>query len=98
MSREYDLYLQDHRDSVKKAFEFIRDKIPSLVPVDQELRLTQQICFDHDRSKNTEDEYEPYDEYFYGKNRIDHIRLFRIMNTLGCFIFIVTLITGSIGF
>lgn len=69
MSREYDLYLQDHRDGVKKAFEFIRDKIPSLVPVDQELRLTQQICFDHDRSKNNEDEYEPYDEYFYGKNR-----------------------------
>lgn len=69
MSREYDLYLQDHRDSVKKAFEFIRDKIPSLVPVDQELRLTQQICFDHDRSKNNNDEYEPYDEYFYGKNR-----------------------------
>lgn len=69
MSREYDLYLQDHRDGVKKAFEFIRDRIPPLVPVDQELRLTQQICFDHDRSKNNEDEYEPYDEYFYGKNR-----------------------------
>lgn len=69
MSRDYDLYLQEHRDGVKKAFEFIRDRIPSLVPVDQELRLTQQICFDHDRSKNNEDEYEPYDEYFYGKNR-----------------------------
>ena len=69
MSREYDLYLQDHRDSVKKAFEFIRDWISSLVPEGQGLVLTRQICFDHDRSKNIEDEYEPYDEYFYGKNR-----------------------------
>lgn len=69
MSREYDLYLQDHRDSVKKAFEFIRDRIPSLIPEGQELILTQQICFDHDRSKNNEDECEPYDGYFYGKNR-----------------------------
>lgn len=69
MSREYDLYLQDHRDSVKKAFEFIRDKIPSLISEGQELALTQQICFNHDYSKNNEDEYNPYDAYFYGKNR-----------------------------
>lgn len=69
MSREYDLYLHDHRACVKKAFEFIRDVIPSLIPEGQELALTQQICFNHDRSKNNEDEYEPYDEYFYGKNR-----------------------------
>lgn len=62
MSRKYDLYLQDHKDGVKKAFEFIRDRIPSIIPEGQELVLTQQICFDHDRSKNTEDEYEPYDE------------------------------------
>ena len=69
MSREYDLYLHGHRACVKKAFEFIRDMIPSLIPEGQELALTQQICFNHDRSKNNEDEYEPYDEYFYGKNR-----------------------------
>ena len=69
MSREYDLYLHGHRACVKKAFEFIRDMIPSLIPEGQELALTQQICFNHDRSKNNDDEYEPYDEYFYGKNR-----------------------------
>ncbi len=69
MSREYDLYLQDHRAGVKKAFEFIRDRIPSLIPEGQELALTQQICFNHDDSKIILDEYEPYDTYFYGKNK-----------------------------
>lgn len=71
MSREYDLYLQDHRGSVKKAFKFIRDRIPSLIPEGQELALTQQICFGHDSSKYSEGEYDPYDAYdayFYGKN------------------------------
>lgn len=69
MSKEYDLYLQEHRTNVKKGFEWIKENLPELIPNDTRLDLTHQIAFAHDASKDKRDEYEPYDVYFYGGNR-----------------------------
>lgn len=70
MSREYDLYLQQHKDNVRKGFEWIKLNLPELLNCGYSIEfLENQICFSHDASKSELDEYEAYDKYFYGGNR-----------------------------
>lgn len=73
MSREYDLYLQEHKFNVKKGYDWIKENLPDLIPDDMRLYLTYQIGFVHDASKTEPDEYGPYDEYFYGGNRSNQV-------------------------
>lgn len=56
MSQKYDKYLENHRQAVKKAYQWIAAYIPELTDVE----ATRNIEF-HDMSKNTPDEYKPYD-------------------------------------
>lgn len=67
MSNQYDIYLHNHRENVRKGFEYIRDNLPELLKdgVDYEW----QICFNHDKSKDDPEEYNAYDKYFYGGNQ-----------------------------
>lgn len=70
MSREYDLYLREHRENVKKGFSWIRANLPILLePVKDTDDLVWQIEAAHDFSKNDPEEYNAYDAYFYGGNR-----------------------------
>lgn len=76
MSREYDLYLKQHKTNVTKGFRWIQENLPNLVSNDileqfraENINLEHQICFAHDASKTEPDEYEAYDRYFYGGNR-----------------------------
>lgn len=69
MSKQYDLYLEQHRDNVAKGFYWIRDNLPELLINIPGVSYEHQICYSHDFSKNESDEYEAYDVYFYGGNR-----------------------------
>nr|WP_296955199.1 DUF5662 family protein [uncultured Mediterraneibacter sp.] len=69
MSKEYNLYLQQHRANVRKGFDWIKENCPELIPDKDRLRLTRQIGIEHDNSKGQSDEYNAYDAYFYGKNK-----------------------------
>ena len=70
MSKEYDLYLQEHKNNVKKGFEWIIHNLPSIIPNDVNIGdLEWQICINHDLSKSDKEEYDAYDKYFYGGNR-----------------------------
>lgn len=69
MSREYDLYLEQHKGNVAKGFRFIRDELPDLLIEIAGVDYEHQICFNHDASKTDSDEYCAYDAYFYGGNR-----------------------------
>lgn len=69
MSREYDLYLEQHKGNVAKGFHWIQEYLPELIPTNDGIDYEHQICFAHDASKNEADEYEAYDAYFYGGNR-----------------------------
>ena len=72
MSREYDLYLEQHKNNVRKGFEWLEDNLPELfeiVSADEHAQMRHEICFEHDASKIMDDEYDAYDAYFYGGNR-----------------------------
>lgn len=73
MSKEYDLYLQEHKANVKKGYDWIKENLPDLIPSDMRLILEHQIGFVHDASKTEPDEYGPYDAYFYGGNRSSQV-------------------------
>ncbi len=66
MSIEYDKYIRDHKDNVLKGLHWCIDNIPELfdeVPMDDVYKLVVT----HDSSKWTAEEYDAYDNYFYGK-------------------------------
>ena len=69
MSKQYDLYLEQHRSNVAKGFYWIQENIPELLIDIPGVSYEHQICYSHDYSKNESDEYEAYDAYFYGGNR-----------------------------
>lgn len=66
MSKEYDQYLQDHIANVRHAYSWLVSHFKDL-----ESKIGDQfIIFSaHDKSKYGDDEYKPYDDYFYGKNK-----------------------------
>lgn len=68
MSREYDLYLEEHKANVAKGYRWIRENLPEIIGLyyGNEYDLEQQICYQHDASKTEMDEYVAYDRYFYG--------------------------------
>ena len=68
MSYSYDLYLHEHIDNVRKAYEWLVDNIPE---VEKRLLAESEMvdCAAHDLSKFSKEEYDAYDKYFYGGNR-----------------------------
>lgn len=71
MSYEYDQYLQQHKSNVLKGYCWLEDNLPEIFNGDPELMTTTrwQIEFNHDSSKTGLDEYEAYNNYFYGNNK-----------------------------
>lgn len=69
MSKQYDLYLEQHIEYVAKGFYWIKENLPELIKEMPGVDYEHQICFAHDDSKWKKDEYDAYDAYFYGGNR-----------------------------
>ena len=67
MSYGYDQYLTEHRENVAMGFRWLCHNLPALVTPRE--KYEWQICTNHDYSKNSPDEYLPYDAYFYGKSK-----------------------------
>lgn len=74
MSREYDLYLEEHKLNVKKSFEWLREHLPGFVAGED---YEWQIVLAHDHSKSEPDEYRAYDNYFYGSRSYSNVRSFK---------------------
>lgn len=70
MSKEYDLYLINHVVNVMKGLNWFNEKMPHLFVDDKfKSEVFYNICIKHDESKKNRDEYDAYDEYFYGENK-----------------------------
>jgi hypothetical protein len=70
MSEQYETYLHDHRHGLKEAFEWLKINIPELFEnLDEGIDLEHQIVMAHDSSKDSPEEYEAYDKYWYGGNK-----------------------------
>lgn len=67
MSKEYDAYLNNHRFNVSRGYSWLYKNLPEIFDGMDEYSAT--LWLHHDESKNDPDEYNAYDNYFYGKNR-----------------------------
>ena len=72
MSIAYDAYLTQHRDNVRKGAEWIRANLTDVLSGYE--GFYNDICWDHDASKNTREEYFAYDEYFYGGRHTNAVK------------------------
>ena len=68
MSFQYDRYLERHKADVCKGFEWISKNLPWLLDGCGG-DVAYQVCVAHDASKYETEEYDAYDNYFYGRNR-----------------------------
>lgn len=67
MSKEYDAYLSNHRANVAKGYNWLHKHLPEIF--DSMDEYSARLYLNHDQSKKDPDEYNAYDDYFYGKNR-----------------------------
>ena len=70
MSEKYDEYIQEHKENVGKAFDWLSENIPEIFDNDVFKGECEFQCkFAHDKSKYDAEEYDAYDKYFYGGNK-----------------------------
>jgi hypothetical protein len=72
MSKEYNKYLQEHKDNVAAAFYWIQKNLPEILTGGFDYE--RQICSAHDQSKSNYNEYAAYDNYFYGKDQSYNVK------------------------
>lgn len=70
MSKEYNDYIKEHKQNVKKAFQWMKVNLPEIFSTDYLKSKCECLCgYDHDLSKYSDEEYDAYDKYFYSENR-----------------------------
>lgn len=75
MSAEYDLYLSQHIDNVVKGYYWLTEHMSNIaaqfdsVCAIAGLTNAEHFLRQHDQSKFSKEEYDSYDDYFYGNNR-----------------------------
>lgn len=84
MSAIYDEYLDNHKNNVKKGYEWLIEYVPNIFMtdgvMDERLKaVTEHLCtFSHDFSKTTPEEYNAYDAYFYGNRSYEVVKNFEL--------------------
>ena len=85
MSAIYDQYIDEHKNNVKKAYEWMVKNIPSIFE-DENGNIDEQLKTDvlyactamHDFSKKSSEEYDAYDAYFYGNKSYQVVKDFEM--------------------
>ena len=68
MSLAYDQYLAEHIGNVDKGLHWMLDNL-ALSQEEKSAIETAMVSFNHDESKYSTEEYDAYDQYFYGQNK-----------------------------
>ena len=74
---EYMAYIKEHRENVKKAFKFFIENNKIMQSTNREIQeavlylKNNNIIENHDNSKFSDEEFEPYRRYFYSINEIE---------------------------
>ena len=66
MSKAYTEYIVAHRENVKKAYDWLKSH--KIIKGNLEKQIMQ-----HDASKYSDEEYDAYDKYFYGKEKTEKV-------------------------
>lgn len=82
MSLEYDNYLKEHKVNVGAALVWLQDNLPEVLNCTDEdgndFDWEWQIVLKHDASKSDPEEYDAYDNYFYGNKSFENTQKFNL--------------------
>lgn len=78
MSLKYDIYIQEHKENVMKAFNWLEENVLSEMYDEKDRLEFGRVVCQHDDSKYNEEEYEAYDEYFYGNKSYKAVENFNL--------------------
>ena len=79
MSQKYDEYILQHKSFVREAFDWLCKNTPELfLDEEQRAKVEYQIVNAHDQSKYSKEEYDAYDNYFYGNRSYEVVRVFNV--------------------
>lgn len=70
MSEKYDNYIKEHIGNVEKGYKWMKNHLPKEI-FDGVTENDEWNIGVHDLSKYGKEEYDAYDEYFYGSNKDD---------------------------
>lgn len=74
MSVEYDNYIREHRDNLKRGLEWLKEWHQEHPGFDEAITEALLIADSHDESKYSKEEYDAYDTYFYGGERTPEVQ------------------------
>ena len=66
MSAEYDLYIKEHIENLKKGLEWMYENLSDKLIDGKKMIEAMMNAEEHDKSKYDKEEYDAYDAYFYG--------------------------------
>lgn len=72
MSQQYDGYIQEHRENLLRAYDWFQENLSDVLRGTIDLR--DDIENLHDESKFSDEEYDPYDAYFYGGDKSSKVQ------------------------
>lgn len=76
MSKIYDEYIMEHKYNVLRGFEWMHAHMSGITS-EKTWELAEYLCANmHDYSKNSEEEYDAYDRYFYGSRSYENTQEF----------------------
>lgn len=82
MSLEYDKYLKEHKANVGAALIWLQDNLPEVLNHKDDEGVDfdweWQIVLKHDASKSDPEEYDAYDNYFYGNKSYENTQKFNL--------------------
>ncbi len=74
MSVEYDEYIKNHKANVVRAYTWFQNNLPEIFgDASVENDVDRNVVYLHDETKYDEEEYQAYDDYFYGGNRSSEV-------------------------
>ena len=72
--KEYRQYIIDHKERVKQFAEWMKENLPEVfsdIDYNVDIDDFDELIAEHDESKFSEEEFEPYAQKFYGKQDIN---------------------------
>ena len=77
MSIVYDRYLKQHKNNVYEACKWMMNNLPKdIFPEELQSQVEYQCQYNHDKSKDSSEEYEAYDQHFYGNRSYENEKNF----------------------
>jgi hypothetical protein len=67
---EYKNYITEHKERVSKFADWLKENLPELFE-NIDIELFDEMIEEHDESKFSEEEFEPYAQHFYGDKKND---------------------------